>query len=167
MKICLDVQYHPDHANAAALIFNTWADARPIRTATVRLETVASYEPGAFYKRELPCLLAVLATIPESLEAIIVDGFVWLDANGKRGLGAHLFDALEARVPVIGVAKTAFVGAPALEVLRGQSKQPLFIGSIGCDQVQAANWIANMHGAHRVPTLLKAVDQLARGRTNS
>jgi deoxyribonuclease V len=167
MKVCLDVQYHPDHAIAAAMMFDHWTDAIPIRVVTQRIDEVAPYEPGAFYKRELPCLLAVLETFCEPLETIIVDGFVWLDDQNKRGLGAHLFDALEKRITVVGVAKTAFTGAPALEVLRGQSKQPLFVNSIGCDQIRAAQWIANMHGEHRVPTLLKAVDQLARGRAIS
>lgn len=38
---------------------------------------IAPYQPGEFYRRELPCLLAVLACGPVA-EVIVVDGYVWL-----------------------------------------------------------------------------------------
>jgi deoxyribonuclease V len=164
MNICLDVQYHAVGAQAAAVLFDNWIDPRPTHSASLSIDTVAEYQPGAFYKRELPCLLALLATITAPLEHIIVDGFVYLDSEYKPGLGAHLYNALGGAIPVIGVAKTAFQGAPSLPVLRGQSQQPLLVSSIGCDTAQAAAWVQHMHGMYRIPTLLKAVDQLARGQ---
>lgn len=164
MKVCLDVQYHPNHAIAAAVLFNDWADAVPTREVTVRVENIAPYQSGAFYKRELPCLLAALENISEPLEVVVIDGFVWLDATQKPGLGAHLYAVLEQKISVIGVAKTAFQGAPALEVWRGESKQALLVSSLGCDLNQAANLVQGMHGAYRLPTLLKRVDQVARGK---
>jgi deoxyribonuclease V len=163
MNICLDVQYHDVGAQAAAVLFGGWTDPRPAHLASLAIDNVAEYQPGAFYKRELPCLLALLATITIPLDYIVIDGFVYLDDQHKYGLGAHLYTALAGQIPVIGVAKTPFQGAPSLPVLRGQSQQPLLVSSIGCDSAQAAAWVAQMHGIHRIPTLLKAVDQLARG----
>jgi deoxyribonuclease V len=163
MIVALDVQYHQDRAQAAAVLFAGWTDAIPTRVCTLQLEQIAPYESGAFYKRELPCLLAILQTIPEPLDCIVVDSHVMLDASGTLGLGARLYNALEPRIPVVGVAKTEFLGAPSLAVLRGQSSRALFVSSIGCDVALAVQRVQQMHGAHRLPTLLKAVDQAARG----
>ncbi len=165
MKVCLDVQYTHNQALAAALLFKDWSDSTATRAVTLPIADVLEYEAGAFYKRELPCLLAVLGTIIEPLEYIVVDSFVFLDSSFKHGLGARLYMALEQKIPVIGVAKTDFIGAPSLPILRGASKQALFISSIGCDTIQAALRVQQMHGAHRIPTLLKAVDSLARDKS--
>src|SRR5262245_28503380 len=126
MKVCVDVDYRDEGAVAAAVCFADWADAAAVREVTHRIERVEAYEPGAFYKRERPCLLAVLATI--QAEVVLVDGYVWL-GDGKPGLGAHLFRALGEAVPVIGVAKTRFASATAaVEVVRGtEAKRPLFV----------------------------------------
>lgn len=145
------------------MLAHTWTDAAPARVVTLEISDVEPYKSGAFYKRELPCLLAVLETIPEPLEVIVVDGYVFLDSHLKPGLGAHLHAALEGRVPVVGIAKTAFQGAPALPVLRARSTRALFVSSVGCDAQDAADRVRAMHGAHRIPTLLRAVDHAARG----
>ena len=163
MIVCLDVQYALSSANAAALLFAAWTDAIAARVTTLTVSPIQPYESGAFYKRELPCLLAILETIPAPLEAIVIDGFVYLDQHKQPGLGARLYEALGGQIPVIGVAKTVFNGAPSVAVLRGQSKRALFVSSIGTDLTAAASDIARMHGAHRIPTLLKAVDAAARG----
>ena len=165
MKVCLDVQYTNNQALTAAILFKDWTDSTATRAMTLPIADVLEYEAGAFFKRELPCLLAILETIPEPLEYILVDSFVFLDQGFKHGLGARLYMALEQKIPVIGVAKTDFLGAPSIPILRGVSKQALFVSSIGCDTNQAALWVQQMHGAHRIPTLLKAVDSLARGNT--
>jgi deoxyribonuclease V len=103
----------------------------------------------------------VLATVSEPLETIVVDGYVWL---GERtpGLGAHLYEALRWRVPVVGVAKARYAGAPAEEVQRGGSRRPLYITAAGIDPRTAARYVQSMHGAYRIPTLLRRVDQLCR-----
>jgi deoxyribonuclease V len=77
-------------------------------------------------------------------------------------LGWHLFDALESKIPVIGVAKSRFEGAPAHEVYRGASRRPLYVTAAGMTLAKAAANIQAMHGAHRIPTLLQRVDRLAR-----
>lgn len=162
MLACVDVDYRPLEAFAACLLFEHWSDATEAKSHVQHVPSVAPYVPGQFYLRELPCLLAVLSRVTATLDAVVVDGYVWLSASGRRGLGAHLYDALGGRVPVIGVAKTSFSGAPSIAVLRGSSRTPLHVTSVGIDAPTAAGHIAGMHGAHRVPTLLKRVDRLAR-----
>jgi deoxyribonuclease V len=174
MIACLDVDYRdtPDgdtRAAVACVLLADWTDPAPARELTCAVENVAPYEPGAFYKRELPCLLAALAQVPEPLTTVVVDGYVWLgageDGTPKPGLGARLYDALGGRVPVVGVAKTAFRGAGAVTtpVVRGaEAKNPLHVTAVGMDPLEAARRVAAMHGPHRLPTALKRVDALCR-----
>ena len=84
-------------------------------------------------------------------------------ARHRPGLGAHLYEALNREVPVIGVAKTAYVTTgPLWPVLRGKSLRPLFVGAAGMDAATAAEHIRRMHGASRTPTMLNRVDRLCR-----
>lgn len=164
MKACVDVQYHTTEAVAACVVFREWTDERADREFVVRVPSPAAYEPGRFYVRELPCLLAVLGPLRTSLDLVVIDGYVWLDADGQRGLGAHLHKALGGNVPVVGVAKTAFAGSGfALAVLRGASRRPIYVTAAGIEAEAAADHVRSMHGAHRIPTLLARVDRLARG----
>jgi deoxyribonuclease V len=80
----------------------------------------------------------------------VIDGYIWLDRAGRRGLGAHLHEALGGRVAVVGVAKTAFSGAPAIPVMRGASKTPLFVSAEGMASEEAAGHITRMHGKFRI-----------------
>lgn len=164
MLVCTDVDYRPDDsARAAAIFFEFWADETPALERVQRIEQVAPYQPGQFYQRELPCLLAVLSGHLSDLEAVIIDGYVSLDARGRKGLGQYLFEALGTVIPVIGVAKTAFQGSPhALHLRRGNSQTPLYVTAAGIDVQEAAQCIQGLHGLHRMPTLLKRVDRLCR-----
>lgn len=159
----LDVHYE-DGGARAAVVFGAALDvASATLERVVTLAHVEPYEPGAFYRRELPCLRAALATLAEVPALLVVDGYVTLDAAGTPGLGAHLSRAL-GDVPVIGIAKTAYRGAGFAEaVLRGGSRAPLFVTAVGIDPKIAAASVARMHGPHRIPTLVRRVDQLARG----
>ncbi|THF71355.1 endonuclease V [Deinococcus sp. Arct2-2] len=161
---CVDVDYREDgSARTAALLFENWGDAQETE---VRLHTVpqtAPYVPGAFYKRELPCLLPVLEPLAPQLAAVVIDGYVTLDAQESPGLGWHLFDALGGAVPVIGVAKTAFRGsAHAQAVQRGSAIRPLYVTAAGIDVLDAAEHLRQMAGPHRIPTLLGRVDRACR-----
>lgn len=159
-----DVQYGSDFATSACVIASSWSAPEPVDQWAIRVSPIAEYEPGAFYKRELPCLLAALEKAPR-LECIVVDGYVWLDSSFTKGLGAHLFDALSGQVPVVGIAKTAYQGSPMATALRrGLSVKPLYVTSIGLEPDVAIARVRELHGAWRIPTLLKAVDALARGR---
>jgi deoxyribonuclease V len=163
MFACVDVDYRETEAIAACVLFQAWSDADSAGERVEEIACVEPYQPGQFYRRELPCLLSVLGTVAEPLETIVVDGYVWL-AEEKPGLGAHLYEALGRSVPVIGVAKTHFAGARAEAVRRGGSRRPLFVSAAGFDPVTAARHIQAMHGPYRLPTLLRKVDQLCRGR---
>ena len=89
-----------------------------------------------------------------------MDGYVFL--GDKPGLGAYLKERIERTVAIIGVAKSYFKGSGAIEILRGDSQNPLYVSSAGIDPMKAANLISNMHGKHRIPTLLKEVDRLTK-----
>src|SRR6476661_3945748 len=98
----LDVDYREPGAVAAGVWFRGWSAPEVEAEIVTRLAEVAPYQPGEFYRRELPCLLAVLERGPAA-EVIVVDGYAWL-GPGQPGLGAHLFEALGGRSAVVGVA---------------------------------------------------------------
>ena len=163
MHACLDACYEHDHVTAACVLFHDWPDPSSAGEITAAADRAAPYQPGRFYLRELPALLVVLSKVTDPLETVIVDGYVWLDERHTPGLGAHLYAALGRATPVIGVAKTAYRGAPAEEILRGRAHRPLYVSSAGIPPVQAAERIRAMHGPYRVPTLLRRADALCRG----
>lgn len=169
MIACVDVDYRPGGAAlAACLLFRDWRDASAESSAIARITDVADYTPGMFYQRELPCLLEVIATLPERPRVVVVDGYVDLDPSGLPGLGRHLFDALHGEVAIIGVAKTSFRTAThATPVVRGEGSKPLWVTSAGIDLATAADHVRAMHGPFRVPTLLREVDHLARNSAQS
>lgn len=161
MIAAFDVQYFEDVcASAAAVLFSDYRDAEPAAEYTRFLTSTAAYQPGEFYKRELPCILRLLAQVEETLDEVVIDGYVKL--GNRPGLGQHLFDIFDGRIPVIGVAKTKFKGASGAWVLRGKSRQPLYVTAAGADLQEASERIRTMHGNYRIPTLLKRVDCLAR-----
>ncbi|AKT41200.1 endonuclease V [Chondromyces crocatus] len=164
MIACVDVSYGEHRAAAACVLLRSWEAEREDRAHLAHLDDVAPYQPGAFYLRELPCILAVLRQVEVPLTAIVIDGYVWLSSDGRPGLGARLFDALDDQVPVVGVAKTSFHGADdfAIPLLRGQSKKPLHVTAVGTEPANAAAWVQRMHGPHRIPTMLQRVDWLCR-----
>lgn len=159
MICAVDVDYQPTGVTAAGVGFE-WADSIASIEVVVRSTSpAAEYQPGAFYVRELPFLVSVLERMPP-LEIVIVDGYVWLGED-HPGLGKHLHD-LRGGI-VIGVAKTRYAGATAVEVVRGDSDRPLFVTSIGIAATAAAEHVRTMHGEYRMPTMLRRVDALARG----
>lgn len=163
MNIALDVAYFGSTGFGVGVAFDAWTDAAPRSVVSATIDPVAAYEPGAFYKRELPVLLAVLDQLPAEPECIIIDGYVWLDRNQRPGLGAHLHAALGGKTPIIGVAKTPFKHDDwSQRVHRGRSRTPLYVSAVGMDPSRAADAIRSMHGPHRMPTLLKLADQVAR-----
>jgi deoxyribonuclease V len=157
----VDVHYPPEGGARAALVVATDARFAGLVDERVRwLDRVAPYEPGNFFARELPCVTAVLADT-DPLDLVIVDGYVDLDPDGRPGLGARLH--AQIRIPVIGVAKTAFRAAThAVAVLRGDSTRPLYVTATGVAVDEAAALVAAMAGAHRIPEALRRVDRLAR-----
>lgn len=173
----LDVQYHPDGATVAVVVFVGLEAPRPaLERVSVEPTPAEGYVPGAFYLRELPYLERMLRSLPVVLEGVIVDGYVDLAPSGRPGLGAHLRTMLEAqplhpapdrpsRVPVVvGVAKTAFAAAThAHAVVRGDSAKPLWVTASGASAEAMAAGVQSMAGDFRLPALLRRVDRLARG----
>jgi deoxyribonuclease V len=161
---CTDVHYTNTHAIAACILFRDWSDAHPDLAITERVEDPAPYEPGRFYRRELPALLSVISKLTVRPEVIIIDGYVWLGDWDHPGMGAHLRKGLGGNVDVIGVAKKLFLRGPAVRTIRrGNSARPLYVSAAGMDLNEAAARIVELHGEFRVPTLLRRVDRLCRG----
>jgi len=163
----LDVAYAAESAGAACVLAESWNAPAPAAEFSKHVACMpAKYEPGRFYERELPLLRTLIALI-DGLEfrpsVFVIDGYVWLGAKNKPGLGAHLFQSVGRAIPVVGVAKSPF-GADtwSAQVLRGKSRRPLFVTSVGLDQGKAAELVSVMHGKHRIPTLLQRADHLAR-----
>ena len=167
MILAVDVSYQQNKAVVAGVLFNAWADCEPSKVLSTQLTGVAAYEAGQFYKRELPGILALLQQVEGLPEYIVIDGYVYLGSEQRPGLGKHLYDALEAKAAVIGVAKKRF-GDTAAEaaVFRGGSQRPLYVTAVGLSAVEAKGFIAGMCGKHRVPTLLKLADRLSRLSAN-
>jgi deoxyribonuclease V len=163
MIAAFDVRYLEDgRASAAAVLFHACTDAKPAVEYGSLADGVSPYIPGQFYRRELPCILGLLEQFHEAPDEMVVDGYVLL--GDRPGLGHYLFESFHGQIPVIGVAKSRYRGAYGAEIFRGGSKRPLYVTSAGVNPRHAAERIGSMHGAHRVPTLLKRVDLLARAR---
>jgi deoxyribonuclease V len=158
-----DVGYSGEYALAAGVMFDRWQDFTPTNQLKITIYDIAEYEPGSFYKRELPCLLKLLDELNSLPEYIIVDGYVYLDGIQQAGLGKHLYDAIEGKSIVIGVAKTRFKDiSDEFEVFRSNSQRPLYVTAIGISNEAAKSLIEKMHGQYRIPTMLKIVDRLSK-----
>lgn len=161
MIAVFDVHYMENGcASAAAVLFSDYTNSIPNAEYSRHLWNMADYSPGEFYKRELPCIIKLYEQIEESLEEMIIDGYVML--GDKPGLGQYLYDSLDCKIPIIGVAKSKFKGSKGAEVFRGRSKKPLYVTTAGMDLQDACEKIRTMHGNYRIPTLLRYVDRLAR-----
>lgn len=165
MILAFDTYYFENNAKTVCLAFGNWSDPKELDIFSETLENVNEYIPGELYKREMPCILSLLQKIDyPNIEAIIIDGFVFLDDNGKLGLGGHLYEALNQKIPIIGVAKSNFatINRKKKELYRGQSNNPLYITSIGIDLDNATEKIRSMCGQYRMPALLKELDKLTK-----
>ena len=163
MLACVDVHYQTAGAVAACVLFSSWGQSDSEAEFAQGVRQVAPYEPGKFYRRELPCILSVLKIIQPVPSIIVVDAYVWLSIEERFGLGAHLYEALERKCSIVGVAKSPFFEGPNVaKVTRNSSARPLFVTSAGIPLEDAICAIQQMHGSFRIPTLIKRVDQLAK-----
>jgi len=162
MIAAIDVTYRESgSARAAAVVFEQFSDTIPHAVYTADIPQVEAYVPGAFFRRELPCIMAVFEMVQEPVSTVIIDGYVTI---GKRpGLGFHLWRQLGRRIAVIGVAKSHFAGSRPVAVIRGFSSNPVYVTAAGMEMAVAAEKIRRMHGEYRIPTLLKRADALSRG----
>ncbi len=163
MILAVDVDYKEIHASIAGVLFENWGDGIEKSHCSSIVRDVHDYISGQFYKRELPCILTLIREHNLTPTCIIIDGYVYLDGVGTPGLGRYLFDALKAKVAVIGVAKKPYIDVTRKgEIYRGCSKKPLYVSCEGMEFEQARQLVISMHGKFRIPTLLKKVDQLCR-----
>lgn len=165
MIYAFDTYYYEDFARTVCIAFEDWLSDAEKEIFTEKTEIISDYESGTFYKRELPCILSLLSKIKlHDNDIIIVDGFVTLNNDGKMGLGGYLFEALDKKIPIIGIAKNNFSSPDDKRraVLRGESKTPLYLTAMGIDVDEIKIKLEEMHGNYRIPTLLKKLDQLTR-----
>lgn len=165
MKLIIDVSYQDNNAKVVGGFFENWNDEKFIKVSQKIVNNIKEYISGEFYKRELPCILEFLNDYDiNEIELIIIDGFVFLNDDNKQGLGGYLFESLDKRIPVIGVAKTSFHNnnKNVIDVLRGNSKKPLYISSIGIELLKASDLIKNMFGNNRMPNIIKQIDTQTR-----
>ena len=163
MILAVDVAYRKETACVGGVLWRDWSAAKPLKELVVSCRIPDTYMPGRFYRRELPCIAVLLEEISEKIDCIVIDGFVYLGSGGEPGLGRHLYDMLERKTAVIGVAKTPYRDPPrSCEVLRGWSLKPLYVTAAGMAADEAKLLIRNMHGRGRIPTLLRHVDRLTR-----
>ncbi|OMQ09078.1 endonuclease V [[Flexibacter] sp. ATCC 35103] len=165
MILAFDTYYFDGKAKTVCLEFEEWNESKNFKIHTEIIDNIEEYVPGEFYKRELPCIISLLNKIDlTNIEAIIVDGFVYLDDEKKYGLGGRLYEKLNNRIPIIGVAKTNFAAIEKNKraLKRGDSKKPLYITSIGIELDDAFEKVESMAGEFRFPTLLKELDRLTK-----
>lgn len=162
----VDVHYDDQgRARAALVVCADLSFSTVVSEHVADIARAAPYVPGELYRRELPCIQAVLAAGPR-LALLIVDGHATLDPQGHPGLGARTANAIG--IPVIGVAKTPYRTAThAAQVIRGPGTRPLYVTAAGgVSTAEAARIVAAMAGPHRIPQALARADRLARGRTS-
>lgn len=165
MVLALDVHYKEDRSAKAVGVLFDWEDNAPKEIIIDYVEEIEEYIPGEFYKRELPCLLKIIKKIDiKGIDAIIIDGYVYLDNNFQKGLGGILWEKLDQKFPVIGVAKTSFFSnkETVKEIFRGKSQKPLYVSSVGCDINEASEKLKNMSGEFRIPDILKQMDIITK-----
>jgi deoxyinosine 3'endonuclease (endonuclease V) len=160
-----DTYYFDNIAKTVCISFRNWDDEKQVNVFSEEIEIKSDYISGKFYKRELPCLLSLISKLDiKKGDIIIVDGYVTLNSENKKGLGSYLYEELNQQYPVIGVAKNEFSEKDdnRIAILRGSSQKPLFITSKGIDIELASSYIRDMKGNFRFPDLLKKLDQLTR-----
>ncbi|GGE70973.1 endonuclease V [Pedobacter psychrotolerans] len=165
MILALDVHYKDDgSAKSVGVLFNL-KDSQPKEILVAYLEETDEYIPGEFYKRELLCLLKIVEKVSmHDLEAIVIDGYVYIDNEKRFGLGGYLWQTLNEQIPIIGVAKNFYHGnnETVKQIYRGKSKKPLYISSVGLELDTASDFITQMPGEFRIPHLLKQLDTITK-----
>ena len=130
MKLVMDVLIQGDTALVAAVAFDDWNAMEGTKNYSLRIERVEKPAKGELDLRELPWLVQLLDANGLQPEAIVMDGFVHLDAQETPGLGRRLHDTLGGRTAVIGVSKSLFKGSETPDqfcVFREDETPPLVV----------------------------------------
>ena len=178
MILVTDVFYNEinNSAHIAGAVINDWTSDKIVETYELdKIDIDCAYIPGQFYKREMPCLIELWNSIPESKKAqintFIVDGFydIW---DGRPGLGHHFRDWLIENgynVEVVGIAKSPCreTNKFTLPVYRTEEsktskcRSALWVNGSNMEN-DYQNKVLNMAGKYRIPTIIKKVDKLSR-----
>lgn len=161
MKILwIDVYYTDRGSKTVGIVFSDWKQEEPDQILTlIDTDTIETYEPGNFYKRELPPIKKFLEHYNEiKPDILVVDGFIRLKEIGgeeRPGLGAHVQEEFPD-LTIVGVAKSEYcrTGEISAEVLRGESKNPLYV-----QPKEYGERVKEMYGSYRLPELLKILDR--------
>jgi len=163
MIIALDTAYSNTIAATAGVYFDDWQSASPERVFISHTSDLQDYQSGQFYKRELPCIVQLLKEHSIKPEINIIDGNVFLDHEGRPGLGKHLYDELKGCSQIVGVAKNRFKSLTEQNaVYRATSKNPIYVTSTIEELEQVKINVQSMHGNFRIPTMLKMADSRCR-----
>jgi len=170
MKLAMDVHFEGDTARVAAVAFDDWGAAEGTRHYALAIAHVEKPAKGELDLRALPWLVQLLEANRLQPEAIVLDGFVHLDAQDTPALGRRLFDTLAGRAAVIGVSKSVFKGSDTPDqfcVFREDEAPPLVVTCAGIDLGAAKARVRMMHGRKRVPTLMKLAARIAKGSVDA
>jgi len=170
MKLVMDFHIAGEAARVGAVAFEDWGAAEATRHYALDIAHVDKPARGELDLRALPWLIRVLEANGLQPEAIVLDGFVHLDAQDTPGLGRRLHDALAGRSAVIGVSKSVFRGADTADqfcVFREDETPPLVVTCAGIDLGAAKARVRMMHGRKRVPTLMKLAARIAKGSVDA
>ena len=170
MKLVMDVHFEGDTARVAAVAFDDWGAAEATRTFSLDIAHVEKPPKGETDLRALPWLIQLLDANRVQPEAIVLDGFVHLDAQETPGLGRRLHDTLGGRSAVIGVSKSVFKGTDTPDqfcIFREDETPALIVTSAGIDLGAAKARIRAMHGRKRLPTLMKLAARIAKGSVDA
>lgn len=164
-KIAVDSYYYSDWCYTVGIIFDDYQQEEPTKIISCYTRQYKQYNAGMFHQRELPGILKLLKQVDLSeFDTIIVDANVFIYKNNTThdGLGKHLYDAIYKLcegINIIGVCKSLYGDDEAyVKVFRGRSKKPLYITSYNIDTNVCAEYIKHMKGSHRIPRLLKILD---------
>jgi deoxyribonuclease V len=168
MKLVMDVHITGDTALVAAVAFDDWAAFEGTKNYVLRIEHVQKPVKGELDLRALPWLLQLIDANGLQPEAIVLDGFVHLDAQETPGLGRRLHDTLGGRTAVIGVSRSGFKDTPEqFEVYREEETAALVVTCAGIDLGAAKARVRTMHGRKRIPTLMKLAARIAKGNKDA
>lgn len=92
MFAAVDVFYDEQNnwARAACVVFTDPVSDAIAEEAIASVSPITAYAPGEFYRRELPCIEAVVGPRLAGLELLVIDGYVFLSRDSKPGLGWHV-----------------------------------------------------------------------------
>lgn len=109
MILAFDTYYYGETAKSVCLCFNNWLDSEPVTTYEEIICGISEYEPGLFYKRELPCIMSFLKKVELTcIEFVIIDGYAILDDYGKKGWVTYCLKSLKGEFQLLDLRKQNF-----------------------------------------------------------